>query len=94
MFMGRLGALEMGSMGLSTSYQNAVAFLAYNMSAMGLYSLISQAHGTYICFCNVKMRVKSLFLILYNASEIRELKSLWKSIFNYFFFFFFYRKRR
>ena len=45
MFVGRLGTTELAAMGLGGAYQSCVAFIAYNISTLGLFSLVSQAHG-------------------------------------------------
>jgi Na+-driven multidrug efflux pump len=45
MVVGRLGTTELAAMGLSTAFQSSVSFIAYNISTLGLFTLISQAHG-------------------------------------------------
>lgn len=44
-FVGRIGTTELAAMGLGGAWQSCVAFIAYNISTLGLYSMISQAHG-------------------------------------------------
>jgi MATE family multidrug resistance protein len=45
-FAGRwIGTTALAAMGLSTAYGSCVSFIAYNISTMGLFSIISQGHG-------------------------------------------------
>ncbi len=40
-----VGVTAMAAMGLSGAFQNSVAFIAYNISTLGLFTIISQSHG-------------------------------------------------
>ncbi len=45
-FAGRwIDRTALAAMGLSTAYQSAVSFLAYNIATLGLFSIVSQSHG-------------------------------------------------